>query len=71
MIIHTIFIIYFSAYSNRFSILYSNWFSILYSDRGSFIVSLEVENEGENIEIATGIENRMKHRLELVFSHIL
>jgi hypothetical protein len=35
------------------------------------MVSLEVENEGENIEIAIGIENRMKHRLELVFSHIL
>jgi hypothetical protein len=44
---------------------------ILYSNRESFIVSLKVKNEGENIEIATGIENRMNHRLELVFNHIL
>jgi hypothetical protein len=63
MIIYTIFILYLSVHSNRSS--------ILYSDRGSFIVSLKVENEGENIEIATETENQMKYQLELVFSHIL
>jgi hypothetical protein len=63
MILHTIFILYFSAHSNRFP--------ILYSDRGYFIISLEVKNEEENLEIATEIKNQMKHQLELVFSHIL
>jgi hypothetical protein len=63
MILHIIFILYFSACSNRVF--------IPCSDRGSFIVSLKMKNEWENTEITIGIENRMKHRLELVFSHIL
>jgi hypothetical protein len=44
-----------------------NWFPILYSDRGFFVVSLEVENERENIEVAIVIKNRIEDRLEHVF----
>jgi hypothetical protein len=34
------------------------------------MVSLEVENEYENIDIAIEITNQIKYWLELVFSHI-
>jgi hypothetical protein len=59
MILHTIFILYFPAHSNRFP--------ILYFDRGSFILSLEVDNEGENMEIVTMIKNKIEDWLERVF----
>jgi hypothetical protein len=59
MILHTIFIIYFSAHSNRFP--------ILYYDRGYLLISLKIENEGENIEITTVIKTRIEDRLEHIF----
>jgi hypothetical protein len=63
MIFHIIFILYF--------LTYCNWFFILYFDREYFIVSLKIENDVDNIEIATEIKNRMKHQLEqfsIIFS---